>query len=180
MKYSRFEETWENKLFIYKQRMIDYENNQDDDMVYTDIILANVLTSVTANINYFWAEVYLNLIAVPEDDDSFELETKYNLTFNDDNKLVLEHDRFSIGFDEIWNTPNLIESDLIRALINDMIEKEPKCMLCLTESQMNIILDDEFGYVDFDLIPEAVKIMYAEKFNNDDFLPKEVKEIFIF
>lgn len=184
MKYKRFEKTWNQKMSIYKQRMLAFENSHDQDIRYDDIILRGVDSSASVTTEFFWVEIHidLNIEFDPETMDGDEestIETLYRISFIDD-RLVLEHDRFGDGFDEIWNTPGIIESDLLRSLINDMLEIEPKCMISLDDTQMDIMLSDEFNYIDFELIDNASRVLYFDKFKKEVFLPSEAKDIFIF
>ncbi len=179
MKYKRFEETWNNKLALYKERMLEYENDTSDDVVFIDIILKDIRTSIKTP-DYFWASVYVDLKVQDPEDDELDIDvvsTQYDFEFIDDT-LVLEHARLGENFDVIWDTPDLIESDLIKSLISDMLEMQPKCLISLNKEQIDKMI--ESNYIDFGLIPAKQLISYYDKFNHIDFLPKDAKDIFLF
>ena len=177
VKYSEFEKVWneliENK---YKQQMLEYENQNSDDVVFNDIELSRVASCADAWTRNFWATVVVGLSV--DDDLKIPMKTKYYLKITN-SKVSLQHDALENSFTEIWDTPSHVEKKLIKALLSDIVNNYQNCFLDeFTAPAFSNLFNQ--GYLSVDQFSEKAKFRYYEKYGEISMLSKEARDIFIF
>lgn len=179
MKYKRFETTWKKLIDEqYKPKMLEFENANTDDVEFTDIILTKISSSAEKQLENMWVSIEVGLKGNDfEDGEVPPMPTRYYLKTTP-TRISLQHDFLEDNFTNIWDTPSYVEKELVQAVLSDMIEMHPQCLMTMTNGIIRKLIDDH--YIELTQFDADTMNEYFAKFGETDFLTQEAKDVFIF
>jgi len=176
--YDMFEKHITNQ---YEDSMLEQENANNDDYWFNALTLQNVSSCAEASNDpeRFWVsfQIEISMEDSRTGDIAEPMVTKYYLKTATD-RISLIHDTMNENFTELWMTPEMVEKDLIKALLTDMLLLNENCLQGLTPPTFSSIF--EGGYAEISQLSVDTKMKYYNLFGTDSMLPDDVKEMFIF
>jgi hypothetical protein len=177
MEYKRFKKAWKDLIDgQYKAQMLEYENAQDTDVEFTDIILQRISSCAEDKKPNFWSSVTV-LLDVGADEDTNPMPTRYYIKTTPQ-RVSLQHDFMEENFTELWDTPSYVEKELVKALLADIVEEHEMCFEEFTKVSFDILFDQH--YLSESQFSDEAKMKYYEMYGRDSLLPQEARELFIF
>ncbi len=181
--YSNFIKTWNEIISRLKQKMLDFENSMDGDVIFTDIILDidSIRTKVDSNNIFFEFDVGLPFKEYYLDaDTNLPIANNIYKLLIQDNDVILLHDELGGNFYSSWNIDEINEINLIKAIFKDMFILDPMWLIdeTLDGNDMNMVINK--NYFTINLLDDTQLLTYYERYKIDVFLPETTKNIFLF
>ena len=173
--YDGFKAVWEDTMKKWKTEMLEFENQHNDDVEFNDIKLNRVATCADGWTKHFWVSIHVDLYGNLMDEP---METRYYLETKP-NSVLLRQEMMNEGFSQLWNLPDSVEYDLIKAILKDVVEEYENCFLDeFTAPAFSRLFEDV--YLSQEQFSEEARMRYYQKYGEDSMLTAEAKEMFLF
>ena len=179
MMYSNTHKIWESLIKPLIPQMLKNENENNDDYEFVSIDLKSIKTSAETELSDLWVDLEISLGAI--DKKSGQLVTPVLTTYyilSDSRGIYLANKDTDDTFALIWDIDSTIEDQLIKAILNDMVEINEMCLIGLSKGAFDIIFKKEFlNKSDFS---DKAIMSYYEQYDDASILSAEVQDIFLF